>query len=154
MQPIPRKIQVSVPNQQLRLLSGGEVEAVFPVSTSRFGTGSEEGSFRTPVGRFRIAERIGHGEPLGRIFQSREAVGQWEPDSVTAEDLILTRILWLEGLDEANANTKQRFIYIHGTNAEESIGQPASCGCVRMRNEDVATLFALVEEGMEVEILI
>lgn len=154
MQPVPRKILVSIPDQQLRLLKGTAVEAAFPVSTSRFGIGNEEGSYRTPAGRFRVAERIGNGLPPGTIFRSRQVAGHWEPGADSAEDLVLTRILWLEGLDEANANTKQRFIYIHGTNHEESIGQPASCGCVRMRNADVAALFELVEEGTEVEIVV
>lgn len=154
MQTVPRKIQVNVTDQKLVLFRGAEVEAVFPVSTSRFGVGSEEGSYRTPLGRFRVAERIGSGEPEGRIFRSRLPVGQWEPGLAVDDDLILTRILWLEGLEEGNANTKDRFIYIHGTNQEELIGQPASWGCVRMRSADVRTLHDLVEEGVEVEILV
>ena len=154
MQPIQRKIQVSVRDQQLRLLHGVEIEAVFPISTSRFGVGSEAGSYRTPLGTFRIAERIGDGAPEGTIFQSRVPSGQWEPGMITPEDLVLTRILWLDGLEEGNANTRDRYIYIHGTNDEDSIGKPASCGCVRMRNADVVALFDRVAEGTEVEIVV
>lgn len=154
MQPIRRKIQVNIGAQELRLLNGDEVEAVFPISTSRYGIGSEPGSYRTPIGRFRVAERIGEGAPEGTIFQSRMPVGQWKPGMVTGEDLVLTRILWLEGLEAENANTKERYIYIHGTNDEESIGRPASCGCVRMRNADVASLYERVADGTEVEIVV
>ena len=70
-----------------------------------------------------------------------------------AEDMVLSRILWLEGLDEQNANTKERYIYIHGTNDEESIGEPVSIGCVRMKNADVVALYNQVGVGTEVEIL-
>ncbi len=154
MQPPPRKIEISVPEQELRLVEGDQVVAAFPVSTSKFGIGSEEGSFKTPCGRFRVAERIGDGMPEGTIFRSREPIGQWDPSVSEPGDLVLSRILWLEGLEAGNANTKDRYIYIHGTNHEGEIGQPASIGCVRMRNADVVTLFAAVEEGTAVEIVI
>ncbi len=127
--------------------------AAYPVSTSKFGLGTEPGSYKTPLGRFRVAERHGEGAPLGTIFKSRQPVGLWNPGDVTEDDYVLTRILWLEGLEEHNANTKDRYIYIHGTNQEEQIGQPASIGCVRMKNADVAALYDLVPEGVEVEIV-
>ncbi len=153
MQPAPRKIEVSVSAQELRLLEGDQVVAAYPVSTSRYGTGCEEGSFRTPLGRFRVAERHGEGAPPGTIFKGRQPQGQWQACDAVDEDLVLTRILWLEGLEESNANTKERYIYIHGTNQEESVGQPASIGCVRMRNADVMALYDLAPEGTEVDIL-
>lgn len=155
MQPSPRKIQVSISRQELQLLEGDQVVATFPVSTSKFGIGTEPGSYKTPLGRFRVAERHGEGAPWGTIFKSRQPVGFWKrEEAAEEEDHVLTRILWLDGLDEANANTKGRYIYIHGTNQEELIGQPASIGCVRMRNDDVMALFDLVPEGTEVEILV
>jgi len=153
MQPAQPKIQVSIPDQELRLLDGNRVVATYPVSTSKFGVGTEPGSYKTPAGRFRVAERHGDGAPEGTIFKSRQPVGLWNPGEPVDSDLVLTRILWLEGLEEANANTKDRFIYIHGTNQEGLIGQPASIGCVRMRNADVAELYEQVPEGAEVEIL-
>jgi len=136
----------------MQLLSdkGGILNA-WPVSTSRFGLGSIPGSNFTPLGRFRIAQKIGHGAPERTIFRSRQVVGQWD-GSPAAEDYVLTRILWLEGLDGENANTFDRYIYIHGTNQEESIGQPASHGCIRMKNAAVVELFDLVDIGTEVEI--
>ena len=123
----------------------------YPVSTSRFGIGSEEGSMKTPTGRFRVAEKIGGDLPSDVIFQSRVPLKSGDPLPPT-EDFVMSRILWLDGLDEHNANTRDRFIYIHGTKHEDKIGNPASHGCVRMRNEDVIELFDLVDEGAHVTI--
>ena len=123
----------------------------YPVSTSRFGIGSEEGSMKTPTGRFLVAEKIGCGLPSDSVFQSRVPLRPGDPLPPT-EDLVMSRILWLDGLDEHNANTRDRFIYIHGTKHEDKIGNPASHGCVRMRNEDVVELFDLVDEGAHVTI--
>jgi lipoprotein-anchoring transpeptidase ErfK/SrfK len=106
---------------------------------------------KTPTGRFRIAEKIGHDMPSETIFRSRVPLDPGDP-LPEAEDLIMSRILWLDGLDPQNANTRERFIYIHGTKHEDKVGTPASCGCVRMRNADVAELFELVDEGTEVVI--
>ncbi len=142
-------IRISIRDQRLDLISGGEVLASYPVSTSRFGLGSEEGSLKTPLGRFRIAEKIGAEMPIGTIFRGRVPVGPDEPLPQT-EDLITSRILWLDGLEEHNANTRARFIYIHGTRHEDQVGQPASHGCVRMRNADVADLFERVLPGTQV----
>ena len=123
----------------------------YPVSTSRFGIGTEEGSMKTPTGHFRVAEKIGDGLPSDAVFQSRVLLKPDDPPPPT-EDLVMSRILWLDGLDEHNANTRDRFIYIHGTKHEDKIGNPASHGCVRMRNEDVVELFDLVDEGAHVTI--
>jgi len=123
----------------------------YPVSTSRFGIGTEEGSMKTPTGRFRVAEKIGGGLPTDAVFQSRVPLKSDDPLPPT-EDLVMSRILWLDGLDEHNANTRDRFIYIHGTRHEDKIGNPASHGCVRMRNADVVELFDLVDEGAHVTI--
>ena len=133
------------------MIEGEVVTATWPVSTSRFGLGFEEGSFRTPTGRFRIAEKIGEGAPAGMIFRSRIATGK-VAEQGGDEDLVLTRILWIEGLDPQNANTRQRYIYIHGTNQENLIGTPASHGCIRLRNYDIIDLFDRVREGNHVEI--
>jgi hypothetical protein len=89
--------------------------------------------------------------PSGTIFQSRVPLKPSDALPPT-EDLVMSRILWLDGADEQNANTRDRFIYIHGTKHEHKIGAPDSCGCVRMRNADVIELFDLVDEGTPVEI--
>ena len=146
-----KSIHVSIRDQRLTLKDNEQSIRSFPVSTSRFGIGTEEGSLKTPTGRFRIAEKIGSDMPSKTVFRSR--VPLKPDDSVPqTDDLIMSRILWLDGLDEDNANTRERFIYIHGTKHEDKVGAPASCGCVRMRNADVAELFALVDEGTPVVI--
>jgi lipoprotein-anchoring transpeptidase ErfK/SrfK len=104
---------------------------------------------KTPTGRFRVTEKIGGEMPSDTVFQARVAL---KPDDLLppTEDWVMSRILWLDGLEEHNANTRDRFIYIHGTKHEDKIGIPDSHGCVRMRNADVAELFTLVDEGTHV----
>src|SRR5882757_8811723 len=144
MQSARTKIDVSLRDQRLTLTrDGGELRS-YPISSSRFGIGTEEGSMKTPLGRFRIAEKIGDAADPGTIFKARVALGPDEPLPET-EDLITSRILWLDGMDEENGNTRERFIYIHGTKHEDEIGMPASHGCIRMRNDDVIELFELVD---------
>ena len=143
------QIDIDVSRQELALLAGGEIVRTFPVSTSALGLGFEPGSYKTPTGRFRVSEKIGEDAPLGAVFKGRVPTGELGADA-TEGDLILTRILRLDGLDEANANTRDRYIYIHGTNHEAQIGTAASHGCVRMRNRDIVELFSLVENGTEV----
>jgi L,D-transpeptidase YbiS len=145
------KIRVSVRRQQLILKSGRKTLAEFPVSTSQFGLGSKEGSFKTPTGKFRIAEKIGDGMPVGTVFKSRRPVKATKR-LLREEDLVMTRILWLDGLERRNANTHDRYVYIHGTNHEEEIGTPAGHGCVRMKNADILELFERVKVGTTVEI--
>ena len=151
MQSARTKIDVSVYDQRLILTRDGEELRSYPISTSRFGIGTEEGSLKTPLGRFRIAEKIGDGAATGTIFKARVALGPDDPPPDT-EDFITSRILWLDGLEEENANTRNRFIYIHGTKHEDEIGTPASHGCIRMRNADVIELFELVDETTQVVI--
>jgi L,D-transpeptidase YbiS len=151
MQTAPPKIDISIRRQRLALKRGRKIVRSYPISSSRFGLGSEEGSRKTPLGRFLIAEKIGHSATPGTIFKSRIPLQPDDPLPDT-EDLITSRILWLDGLDEDNANTHDRFIYIHGTKHEDRIGTPDSHGCIRMRNDDVIELFDLVEEGTPVVI--
>ena len=146
-----RKIHISIRDQKLTLKDGDTPIRSYPVSTSRFGIGTEMGSMKTPSGRFRVVEKIGGDTPNGTVFRSRVALKSVDPIPLT-EDLVMSRILWLDGLDEWNANTHDRYIYIHGTKHEDKIGTPASCGCVRMRNADVIELFDLVDEGTQVVI--
>lgn len=143
------EIHVSVAEQTLHLLLNGQSVKSWPVSTSKFGLGTEPGSYRTPTGRFRIAEKIGDGLPERAILRSRQPTGELAKPGGD-EDHVLTRILWLEGLEPANQNTRDRYIYIHGTNQEDAIGTPASHGCVRLRNADVAELFDRVPAGTPV----
>ena len=145
----PLKIVIQIDRQTLSLYRGAEVLRRYPISSSRFGTGFEPGSRRTPVGRFVVAEKIGADQPMGTVFRGRRPVVE-DMDWTAEPDLITSRILWLHGLDPENANTKGRFIYIHGTNQEALLSTPASHGCIRMANADVGRLFNEVEPGTEV----
>ncbi|HEY2800012.1 MAG TPA: L,D-transpeptidase [Chthoniobacterales bacterium] len=144
-------LHVSVRDQRLDLRAGERLLASYPVSTSRFGLGFEEGSKKTPSGRFRISEKIGAGSPPGTVFRGRVPLAPNDPLPET-EDLILSRILWLDGIEPQNANTHDRFIYIHGTNHEDDIGRPGSHGCVRMKSADLIALFEQIPLGAEVVI--
>ena len=146
-----KTIHVSVQDQLLTLKENERLIRAYPVSTSRFGIGSEEGSLKTPTGRFRVAQKIGGEMPSRTVFVGRVPLESDEVPPPT-EDVVMSRILWLDGLDEHNANTRERFIYIHGTRHEDEIGEAASHGCVRMRNNDVIELFELVDEGTPVVI--
>jgi lipoprotein-anchoring transpeptidase ErfK/SrfK len=151
MQSGQTKIDISIRDQRLTLMRGDEMLRSYPISSSRFGIGVEEGSLKTPTGRFRVVEKIGGEMPSGTIFRARVPLKPDDPPPPT-EDLVMSRILWLDGLDEDNTNTHERFIYIHGTKHEDEIGTPASHGCIRMRNADVIELFELVDETTPVVI--
>lgn len=144
-----RSIYISIARQVLELREGDEVSQAFPISSSSFGLGSEPGSMKTPVGRFEVAEKIGDEAPHGMVFESRLPTGEIGREECP-DDLVQTRILWLHGLEPHNANTRERYIYIHGTNHEAALGTAASHGCIRMGNADVAALFEAVPAGTAV----
>lgn len=135
------RIEVSIGTQTLTLWDGARLVKQWPCSTSKFGIGFAEGSNQTPLGAFRITEKFGEGMSQRTVFKARVPVGEWDPAHPVEGDLIVSRILWLEGCDARNANTRERYIYIHGTNEEGRVGQTGSHGCVRMRNADVAELY-------------
>jgi lipoprotein-anchoring transpeptidase ErfK/SrfK len=146
------QIRIHVPSQTLDLIDdSGEIVRCYAVSTSKFGLGSEPGSYKTPTGRFRISERIGDGAAPGEIFVSRVSTGNIGQEG-DEKDHVQTRILWLDGLEPENANTHDRYVYIHGTNSESKLGTPASYGCVRMNNLDIIDLYDRVGVDTAVEI--
>lgn len=144
---------VSVRDQQMLLLRDGELVRRYPVSTSKFGLGSQAGSKRTPLGRLEVAHKIGEGAPPGAVFKSRRRTGEVLKPNAPGRDPIVTRILWLSGKESQNSNTFRRLIYIHGTPEERKIGTPASYGCIRMRSRDVIDLYKRVGEGAEVHVI-
>lgn len=159
------RIDVSLAAQQLFLYQtwdGGDILlGRFPVSTARNGAGELAGSFCTPRGAHRIAQKIGEDAPLFAVFKARVETGEiWTPELEATEpgrDWILSRILWLEGLDAGknqggDVDSHDRYIYIHGTNEEDRIGTPRSHGCIRMRNVDVVSLFDQVSVDTHVNI--
>ncbi len=146
-------IIIDISEQKLRLVKDEKIVKIYPVSTSKYGVGNKRDSNKTPPGIHRIAKKIGEGAPSGAIFESRMDTGKiaeiYNDKKEVQEDLVLTRIMWLEGL-EAGVNkgngidSYERCIYIHGTQEEGLIGEPASHGCIRMKNDDVVELFDLV----------
>jgi len=148
-------LRVSVSAQRLDLIGDdGRVTRSFPVSTAKKGIGSEPDSHKTPLGWHRVCEKIGDGAAPGTQFVGRKPTGRiWQPsEPVEEKNLVLTRILWLDGEEPHNRTSKDRFIYIHGTNREDLIGTPASSGCVCLKNSDVIDLYSLVPIGTRVEI--
>ena len=155
-------IVVDISTQQLFFLKKGQIEEIYSVSTSVYGTGSKVNSFKTPLGRHKISEKIGDGLPEGAILKGRRWTGAIaniikEPID-TDFDVVTSRILWLTGLEEgknlgSGVDSKSRYIYIHGTAEEGLIGKPASDGCVRMYNIDVISLFNSVNIDTEVWII-
>ena len=144
------RIKISISEQALALKEGGRNLAIYPVSTSKFGEGTQRGSFKTPTGKFCIAKKIGKNLPIFTFFRNR--IPQ-ETFPLPNEDAILSRILWLKGLEEENQNTYNRFIYIHGTNQEKEIGTKSSNGCIRMKNADILELFEKIPPQTLVQIL-
>ena len=142
--------KTSASPQPGRELSRFRLDRMFRCSTSRFGTGQVADSNRTPLGLHRVGEKIGGGWPAGTVFRSRQAVGfAWKgmPDAT-----ITTRILWLEGLElgfnrGGNVDSHRRYIYVHGTGDETTLGRPASCGCVHLAANDLIPLFDRLPGG-------
>lgn len=144
---------VSMPDQTLRLMEGDVVRATFIVSTARKGPGELNGSYQTPRGWHQIRARIGAGLPEGAVFRGRRPTGEIYSDDLRRQFpdrlWILTRILWLSGLEPGfnrlgAVDTMRRFIYIHGCPDSNKLGVPGSIGCIEMRNKDLVELFDLV----------
>ena len=147
------QIVVSTREQKLALLDRGNVVAIYPVSTSKFGLGDWRGSRFTPLGKLQIAQKIGDNAPSGAVFKDRLRTGEIVAPDSPGRDPIVTRILWLRGLEAHNANAFSRDIYIHGTPEERRIGAPASYGCIRMRSSDIIQLYNIVGVGAAVAIV-
>jgi len=145
-------IRVSIPEQRMALYHLGREVARYPVSTSKFGVGDVSGSNCTPLGVLEVAEKIGGNAPLGMKFKNRRPTGEIVAVNAPGRDPIVTRILWLRGLESENANAFERMIYIHGTPEEYKLGVPASFGCIRMGSKDVADLYEQAGRGARVEI--
>lgn len=146
------QIVISAREQKLALLDRGNLLAIYPISTSRFGLGDRPGSYWTPLGRLEIAKKIGDDAPPGAVFKDRRRTGEIVAPDSPGRDPIVTRILWLRGREAQNENAFDRNIYIHGTPEERNIGSPVSYGCIRMRSRDVIELFDIVGRGAQVMI--
>jgi len=149
-------IHISIDNQSLQLIDTAKVLKTYRVSTASRGAGNRQNTFCTPLGWHIIADKIGADESLGTTFKARRS-GPITKDlnSSSEEDVITSRILWLQGVQPGynqggEVDSQQRYIYIHGTAQEQLIGQAVSHGCVRMRNTEVIELFDLVGQGTPV----
>jgi L,D-transpeptidase catalytic domain len=155
------RLHIDITRQELLAFVGSRQVLRFPVSTAARGIGSGMGTLQTPVGEHRVRVKVGDGCPLGAVFHARrwtgEVIDQTLRERFPTRDWVLTRVLWLQGLEPklnrgGDVDTFRRFIYIHGTHEEELVGQPVSFGCVRMRNADIADLYARVPTGCRLRI--
>ena len=155
-------LTVDLAAQTLQAETAQGASDIYPVSTAAAGAGQTSGSLQTPLGRHEIRAKIGHNAPRGAVFVGRRATGElWSPElhrRHAARDWILTRILWLRGCEPGHnragdVDTLARYIYIHGTPDVTPLGTPGSHGCIRMRNEDIETLFERVAVGTLIDIL-
>jgi lipoprotein-anchoring transpeptidase ErfK/SrfK len=146
-------VVISVQDQEMVHYRDGHPFQIYPVSTSKYGVGDGNGSYRTPEGRLMVARKIGAGKPSGAVFKSRRWTGEVLSPNAPGRDPIVTRILWLKGRDKKNRNAFRRMIYIHGTTEEKHLGKPVSYGCIRMASADVLSLYSNVRVGTPVTIV-
>ncbi len=146
------EVVVSVKDQRMGIYSEGHLKKQYVVSTSKFGLGDKPGSNCTPLGKHEIIAKIGHGLPAGAVLKSRSWNGEVLKPNAPGRDPIVSRILWLRGMESSNRNAFGRYIYIHGTPEENRLGQPASYGCIRMGMKDVISVFNDLPIGSKVVI--
>jgi L,D-transpeptidase catalytic domain len=149
----PCEVLISVSDQKLAVVRDGEWVARYPVSTSRFGTGDQFWSYRTPLGELRVCDKFGANLTPGAVIHHRAATGEVLPVNAPGRDPIVTRVIWLDGLEPQNRNARGRGIYIHGTPQEWTLGKPMSWGCIRMRSRDVIQVFDEIPVGTVVSII-
>jgi lipoprotein-anchoring transpeptidase ErfK/SrfK len=151
-QSVATEMIVSVSDQQLALVDRGKLISKYPVSTSRFGLGDANGSYRTPLGVLFVSAKFGDHLPAGTVIKNRVPTGEIVNPNAPGRDAIVSRVIWLRGMESQNHLARDRCIYIHGTPEERTIGHPASFGCIRMRSRDVIDLYYRAHIGMHVTI--
>jgi lipoprotein-anchoring transpeptidase ErfK/SrfK len=148
--PLSSDMIVSVPDQVLALVDRGKLIARYSISTSKFGTGDSAASFRTPLGTLFVSAKIGDRLPPGTVIKDRIPTGEVVAADAPGRDPIVSRVIWLRGMEAQNQKARDRCIYIHGTPEERRIGKPASFGCIRMRSSDIIDLYGRVHIGTHV----
>ncbi len=143
---------VSIPDQALVLVDGGKPIARYRVSTSKFGNGDSAGSYRTPLGTLFVSGKFGDRLPAGTVIKNRMPTGEVIAVDALNRDAIVSRVIWLRGMEHQNAAAHDRCIYIHGTPEERNIGKASSFGCIRMRSCDIISLYERVHIGMHLTI--
>jgi len=150
--PLSADMIVSVPDQELALVDRGKLIARYSISTSKFGTGDSNASYRTPLGTLFVSAKIGDRLPPGAVIKNRVPTGEIVAADAPGRDPIVSRVIWLRGMETQNEKARDRCIYIHGTPEERRIGKPASFGCIRMRSRDIIDLYDRVHIGTHVVI--
>jgi len=146
------EIIISIPDQTLAVVDSGKLIARYRVSTSKFGNGDDVGSYRTPLGTLFVSGKFGDHLPAGTVIKNRARAGEIIAVDAPNRDAIVSRVIWLRGMERQNLAARDRCIYIHGTPEERRVGRAASFGCVRMRSRDVIALYDRVHIGMHVTI--
>ncbi|HWB57932.1 MAG TPA: L,D-transpeptidase [Chthoniobacteraceae bacterium] len=145
-------VVISVGDQKLAVIDNGKVKAKYEISTSKYGLGDTNGSYKTPVGALWVCNKIGDHLAPGTVIKNRVATREVVAPNAPGRDPIVSRVIWLQGMNEANRNAYDRGIYIHGTPEERLLGHEASYGCIRMRSKDVIALYDQVHIGTRVTI--
>ena len=148
--PLSADMIVSVPDQVLALVDRGKLIARYSISTSKFGTGDSASSYRTPLGTLFVSAKVGDRLPAGAVIKNRIPTGEMVGVDAPGRDAIVSRVIWLRGMEAQNQKARDRCIYIHGTPEERRIGNPASFGCIRMRSRDIIDLYDRVHIGTHV----
>jgi lipoprotein-anchoring transpeptidase ErfK/SrfK len=148
--PLSADMIVSVPDQVLALVDRGKLLARYSISTSKFGTGDSNASYCTPLGTLFVSAKIGDRLPPGAVIKNRLPTGEIVAVDAPGRDPIVSRVIWLRGMETQNHAARDRCIYIHGTSEERRIGTPASFGCIRMRSRDIIDLYDHVHIGTHV----
>jgi hypothetical protein len=150
---VETQLVVSIPEQKLAVLVNGKIYKTYRISTSRYGEGDALGSWCTPTGHLAVATKIGGTVPYGGVFEGRRFTGEVLSVNAPGRDPIVSRIIWLRGLEYGNRNAYHRCIYIHGTPQEDTLGKKVSYGCIRMASNDVMELFNWITTGTEVAVV-
>ena len=150
--PLSADMIVSIPDQVLALVDRGKLIARYSISTSKFGTGDSAASYRTPLGTLFVSAKVGDRLPAGAVIKNRIPTGEMVGVDAPGRDAIVSRVIWLRGMEAQNQKARDRCIYIHGTPEERRIGNPASFGCIRMRSRDIIDLYDRVHIGTHVVI--
>ena len=146
------QVYISAHDQEMAVVNNGEVVAKYPISTSKYGLGDEHGSYKTPLGTLWVCNKIGDHLPSGTVIKNRNATREIVNPNAPGRDAIVTRVIWLRGMEDKNRNAYERCIYIHGTPEEGLLGKRASYGCIRMRSKDVIAVYDILHIGMHVTI--
>jgi lipoprotein-anchoring transpeptidase ErfK/SrfK len=146
------EIIVSIPDQKLAVIDRGKLISKYTISTSKFGLGDGNGTYRTPLGTLFVSAKFGDHLPAGAVIKNRIATGEVLNANAPGRDAIVSRVIWLRGMENQNRLARDRCIYIHGTPEERRIGTPASFGCIRMRSRDVIELYERAHIGMHVTV--